>query len=251
MAITSYFLTFSSLKDLPGHIAPGILRVVRFYSSLCPYRFIDLQARRLNMPKQLLRQQMLAQRRILTLDEWRDSSLLAQNSLLSLQEYLAASCIALYAPIQNEIDTAQILAAALLTGKRVLYPALLGHEIVLRQVKEPACFKEGKFGIQEPCQDNFDYLADEPNLIVVPGVAFDLSGHRIGFGKGYYDRFLNNPMRSAKLTGLCHDFQVTAEAVPTEEHDIRMDIVVTEKRVIRCGSNRRHIIGPDSHRGGY
>jgi len=203
------------------------------------------------MPKRSLRQLMLARRRALTHDEWRDSSLQAQRNLLNLQEYLAASCIALYAPIQNETDTAEIFAAAILAGKRVLCPAFCGQEIVLRQVKEPFSFKMGKFGIPEPPLESSEYLADEPGLIVVPGVAFDPSGHRIGFGKGYYDRFLNNPMRSAKLTGLCHDFQVTAEAIPAEEHDIRMDTVVTDKRVIRCGSNRRHIIGPDSHRGGY
>lgn len=203
------------------------------------------------MPKRSLRQQMLARRRALSSAEWQESSRLAQQNLLSLEEFRQAACIALYSPARNETDTAAILAAAHGAGKRVLFPAVCGEEMVLRQVEGVACLGPGCFGILEPCFTGVDHGADEADLIVVPGVAFDLTGHRIGFGKGFYDRFLEQPGRKAHLVGLCHDFQLIGEAIPAEGHDIRMEIIVTDKRIIRCGSNRRRQDGPDSHRGGY
>ncbi|WP_240732028.1 5-formyltetrahydrofolate cyclo-ligase [Geobacter sp. FeAm09] len=151
---------------------------------------------------------MLAQRQALGLDAWRASSLLAQQNLLGLEEYSRAECIALYAPAHNETDTAEIVAAAFRAGKRVLYPAVCGEHMVFRQVEGLASLEQGSFGILEPCPTGVDHHADEPDLIVVPGVAFDLNGHRIGYGKGFYDRFLRHPGRTAHLVGLCHDFQI-------------------------------------------
>jgi 5-formyltetrahydrofolate cyclo-ligase len=92
--------------------------------------------------------------------------------------------------------------------------------------------QEGAFGIPEPCPTGIEYQADGADLIVVPGVAFDLSGNRIGYGKGYYDRFLNNPESKARLVGLCHDFQLIDGAIPADLHDIQMDIIVTGRRII-------------------
>lgn len=203
------------------------------------------------MPKRSLRQQILARRGAISSDEWLTSSRLAQHNLVSLEEYRGATCIALYAPTRNETDTADILATAVQAGKRVLYPAVCGQKMVLRRVTGLDCLESGCYGILEPCATGVDHEADEADLIVVPGVVFDLTGHRIGFGKGFYDRFLTHPGRKAHLVGLCHDFQVIDGAIPAEGHDIRMEIIVTDKRIIRCGSNRRHTPGPDSHRGGY
>lgn len=197
------------------------------------------------MPKRSLRQQMLAQRLALSLEEWRGSSLLAQQNLITLEEYAQAGCIALYAPARNEADTAEIVASAFNSGKRVLYPAVCGEHLVFRQVEGLASLEQGCFGILEPCPTGIDHHADEADLIVVPGVAFDLSGHRIGYGKGFYDRFLRHPGRKAHLVGLCHDFQLIAGDIPAEGHDIRMEIIVSDRRIVRCGSNRSHSGGPD------
>jgi len=185
------------------------------------------------MPKRTLRQNILARRRALSHDQWRASSQLAQQQLVSLEEFKRADCIALYAPAHNETDTADILAVAFAAGKRVLYPAVCDDRMVFRQVEGVESLSEGTFGILEPCSTGCDHLADEPDLIVVPGVAFDLSGHRIGYGKGFYDRFLQHPGRRAHLIGLCHDFQLIEGAIPAEGHDIRMELVVTDRRVIR------------------
>lgn len=191
------------------------------------------------MPKRSLRQQMLTQRRALSHDEWLTSSRLAQQGILSLEEYREAACIALYAPAHNETDTSAILLAAFQSGKRVLYPAVCGHEMVLRHVEGMSSLAEGSFGILEPCPTGIDHTAETADLIVVPGVAFDGDGHRVGYGKGFYDRFLRHPGRRAHLVGLCHDFQLIEGKIPAEGHDIRMEIIVTDRRIIRCGGNRR------------
>jgi 5-formyltetrahydrofolate cyclo-ligase len=184
------------------------------------------------MPKRSLRQQILARRRALSHDQWLASSRLAQRSLIALEEFSQADCIALYAPAHNETDTAGILEAAFAAGKRVLYPAVCGERMVFRQVEGLHHLSEGSFGILEPCPTRIDHHADEPDLIVVPGVVFDPAGHRIGYGKGFYDRFLQHPGRKAHLVGLCHDFQLIDGTIPAEGHDIRMELVVTDRRII-------------------
>jgi 5-formyltetrahydrofolate cyclo-ligase len=186
------------------------------------------------MPKRTLRQQMLAQRRALSSGQWQANSLLAQQRLLGLDEYLRSECIALYAPLQHEVDTALLGERAFGEGKRVLYPLVCGHEMVFKQVEGSHELVPGSFGILEPRTVGSDHSADEADLIVVPGVVFDRSGHRIGFGKGYYDRFLRMPDLKACLVGFCHDFQVTDDLIRADQHDIRMDIIVTESRIIRC-----------------
>jgi 5-formyltetrahydrofolate cyclo-ligase len=184
------------------------------------------------MPKRSLRQQILARRRALHHDQWLASSRMAQRQLISLMEFSRAACIALYSPAHNETDTAELLEAAFAAGKRVLYPAVCGDRMVFRQVEGIQSLAEGSFGILEPCPTGIDHHADEPDLIVVPGVAFDQKGHRIGYGKGYYDRFLQHPGRKAHLVGLCHDFQLIDHAIAAEEHDIRMELIVTDRRVV-------------------
>lgn len=185
------------------------------------------------MPKRLLRSQLLAERRALRHDLWSASSHAAQLNLLALDEYDRAECVALYAPIHNEVDTALIMAAVLRAGKRLLYPAVCGHHLVFRPVERIEDLQAGAFGILEPCPIGGEHSAGEADLIVVPGVAFDRSGHRLGYGKGFYDRFFHLSGVKAHLVGLCHDFQLTDGVIPADPHDIPMGIVVTDARVIR------------------
>ena len=202
------------------------------------------------MPKRSLRKQLLAQRSMLSHEEWVSASNAAQAALIQLPEFQQAGCIAVYAPFRNETDTAHIVRNAFERGVRVLFPAVCGTEMVLRQVTSLEHLTEGAFGILEPCGNGVEHHADEADLIIVPGVAFDVRGHRIGYGKGYYDRFLHSATLRICLVGLCHDFQVTGDSLPAEDHDIRLDLIVTDKRIIRCGSNRSHVDGADLYTGG-
>jgi 5-formyltetrahydrofolate cyclo-ligase len=139
----------------------------------------------------------------------------------------------LYAPAHNEVDTGLILREAFQAGKRVLFPAVCGHHIVFRRVEHLEPMQEGAYGILEPCPRDADHHSENADLVIVPGIMFDLSGHRIGYGKGFYDRYFHQNGRRAHLVGLCHDFQLTDRVIPADVHDIPMDIVVSETRIVR------------------
>ncbi|MDD2366453.1 MAG: 5-formyltetrahydrofolate cyclo-ligase [Desulfuromonadaceae bacterium] len=185
------------------------------------------------MPKHSLRSGLLAERSALSRNAWYLSSRQAQLNLLSLDEYAMAETVALYAPAHNETDTEFIMSDAMNSGKRVLYPAVCGNRMVFRCVENSEALKKGAFGILEPCSNGVDHQADEADLIVVPGVAFDLVGHRIGYGKGFYDRFLHQSRALGHLVGLCHDFQLIDSLIPADVHDIPMEVIVTDARIVR------------------
>ena len=183
------------------------------------------------MPKNALRHELLTRRRNLSPAVWQTASEAAQKRLLELELFHRAACIALYAPIQHEVDTALLFAAARTADKKLLYPAVCGNDLQFREVTELRNLLTGSFGIAEPCATVPDHTIETADLIVVPGVAFDLQGHRVGFGRGYYDRCLSRYPRHGTLVGLCHDFQLL-EQVPAEGHDIKMQYIITEKRLI-------------------
>lgn len=196
------------------------------------------------MPKKARRAGMLQQRRELSDSEWQAASRTAQLQLLNLEEYRQAHSVALYYPAHRETDTLMIAETALSEGKKLFFPVVCGLEMELHQVEDLDELKPGRFGIHEPCRRENWSRSGLPDMIVIPGVLFDLNGHRIGYGKGYYDRFLGQHDGTCHLVGLCHDFQLTEDPIPADRHDIRMEVIVTDKRVIRLGSNRRHLRGP-------
>ena len=188
------------------------------------------------MPKRALRAATLARRRALTPEQVVNQSLVLQQRFLELPEFQRSKVLALYAPIHHEVETAAVAQAALSAGKTLLYPAVDGHDLRFSRVGELGELSPGKFGIPEPQGEPFD--PDRADLIVIPGVAFDVAGRRIGYGKGYYDRALHRLEGSGKLVAFCYDFQLAKEIVG-EPHDVTMDLIVTELRVVRVNKNIR------------
>lgn len=197
------------------------------------------------MPKHALRRELLGQRSALDETVWQRNSLAAQRLVLELPEFRQAVCLALYAPIRGEVDTTLLLSEALAAGKQVLYPLVCGAELRFHRIHSLDQLAQGSFGIPEPCPVRCAAQQESFDLLVAPGVAFDRCGHRIGFGKGYYDRYLSGLHPLPCLVGLCHEFQLR-ERLPAEGHDIRMDYVVSDQRVIRTGVTDR-IGRPDDH----
>jgi 5-formyltetrahydrofolate cyclo-ligase len=183
------------------------------------------------MPKQQLRRLMLARRDALSVEQWQKCSRDAQQSLAVWSIFDRAKVIALYAPTRNEVDTDLLLRTALADGKRVCYPKVVGPALEFREVKGESDFMVGPFGIREPSEGNSVLQLMAIDLFVIPGVAFDLAGHRVGYGKGFYDRTLHLLEGSGKFVGLCHDFQVV-DKLTGEAHDIPVDAIVTEQRFI-------------------
>lgn len=182
------------------------------------------------MPKKTIREQILARRKYLSAEACLRDSLRAQDRLLATAEFAAAAAIALYSPISNELFTEEICHEALRQGKRVAYPRVAGDGLNFVEVGDLTELVPGAFGILEPSGSRVLPLS-RLDMIVVPGVAFDLLGGRLGYGKGFYDRILHQ-QDAGWLVGLCFELQL-ADRLPTETHDVLMDLVVTDRRIVR------------------
>ena len=145
------------------------------------------------------------------------ASLVEKNS-----HYQVANIVMLYYPLWDEVDCRQLMERTLAAGKRVILPTVVGDDIVPVEITADTEWRVGEYNIMEPIAEK--YVGDI-DLIVVPGMAFDSKGNRLGRGKGYYDRFLCQHSNAYRL-GLCFSFQMI-ESVPTEPFDFVMnDIVV-------------------------
>jgi 5-formyltetrahydrofolate cyclo-ligase len=102
----------------------------------------------------------------------------------------------------------------------------------MRRVSGQGDLVRGAFGIFEPARECPVHPAEEADIIVIPGIAFDTEGRRIGYGKGYYDKALHHLEGKGRLVGFCYDFQLV-DRIAGEPHDVLMDMIITERRVIR------------------
>lgn len=158
-----------------------------------------------------------------------------QQRFIDSPDYCAAETIAAYSSFRGEVDTSLLVRQAIADGKRIAMPKLCKERSSMDFIfiEGKACLSDGAYGIKEPLFDEDRVaLKSEIDIFVVPGVAYDLKGRRIGMGKGHYDRALFGINRE-KLVGFAYDFQVLEE-VPCEAHDIRVGTVVTEKRIVKC-----------------
>lgn len=144
--------------------------------------------------------------------------------VLSLPQWQAARVVMLYNALPDEVDVSALIKQAWEEGKQVLLPKVTGDaEMEVQLVGPNTPFCTGAFGITEPMGRKFqDFSAID--LAIVPGMAFDVRGNRLGRGKGYYDRFLPALTRACKL-GVCFPYQYLKE-IPTESTDCRMDAAV-------------------------
>ena len=186
--------------------------------------------------KHSLRAAALAQRSLLSRSESLARSRLIQARVLQFPPYLLSRSVALYNPIQNEVETGAIRDHALVTGKNVFFPRFgLKDSLELIKIGSATEFSPGRFGILEPTGEGRLAGRDQEELVVfVPGVAFDLRGNRLGRGKGWYDR-LTKELGEATLVAIAYDFQIVDE-VPAEEWDQRVHYVITERSVVDCRS---------------
>ena len=172
--------------------------------------------------KKELRKQVALWKTLHRLSATRQSAEIAA-ALEAHPAFRAASTILLYHSLKDEVDTHAFIRKWS-REKRILLPVVTGDDLELRLYTGPEDLTVGAYGIEEPTGALFtDYAAID--LIVVPGVAFDRDGNRLGRGKGYYDRLLPR-IPSAYKIGICFPFQLVDE-VPAEPFDIRMDEIIT------------------------
>ncbi len=183
------------------------------------------------MPKKSIRSTMLAHRRHLAAVTCAASSHAAQARLIETPEFSRATVLALYSPVFNEVFTEELFHAARRLGKRVAYPRVCGEALEFVEVSCREELKPGAFGVLEP-SGSLVLPATSLDLMLVPGVAFDQAGFRLGYGKGFYDRFLHAADHCPCLVGFCYEFQLVAD-LPVESHDVGMSMLVTEARTLR------------------
>lgn len=148
-------------------------------------------------------------------------------------QWESAECVGLYWPIGSEVRTEDLFAAAVAAGKIVGLPRVTttGGNLIFHRVNDPTELVPGRFGVLEPLQTASAFPAGDLDVIVVPGLAFDVQRNRIGYGAGYYDRTLSDPRYHAWKIGVAFEAQIQPE-VPADPRDVSMDCVATEDRLI-------------------
>ena len=175
------------------------------------------------MDKRELRQKIRERKRAMTPEEIEIASGKLAQLFLETELYRNAETVYGYLPYNQEVRTGPILEQALADGKRVAVPKVYGDEMRFIYMTDLTKVAKSAFGIPEPVADG--PVADDPTaLVLMPGLAFDREGHRIGYGGGFYDKFLAQEPNHPTIA-LCYDFQVV-ENLPTEEFDIPVDCVL-------------------------
>lgn len=146
------------------------------------------------------------------------------SRMLASAQWQEASILLLYYPLADEVDVRPLIQEAFQSGKNVLLPVCKGQDLELRQYQGESSLTKGPFDIMEPTGPIFpEDLYPDIQLAIIPGMAFDREGHRLGRGKGYYDRLLPK-LTKARRQGICFPFQLR-DKVPAEAHDIPMHAV--------------------------
>lgn len=155
------------------------------------------------------------------------------DALLSLDELAGANAVLAHAALPNEIDPAPAIARLRERGVRIAYPRIESPGVLgLHFVTHELDLVPGPFGLAQPSEFSPRMRARDADAILLPGIAFDERGTRLGYGGGYYDRLLPQCRPDCVRIGLGFDEQLLAE-IPAEEHDEHVDIIVTPSRVIR------------------
>lgn len=188
--------------------------------------------------KKQIRREILEIRNDLSLEKKSNYDKLIANKFFESSYYREANNIFIYISYGSEIDTKCIIARALKEGKNIYVPRTEFSTRLMNAVKINNLNNliESKYGALEPKKDKPFIDPNDLDLIVVPGVAFDRSGGRIGYGAGFYDRYFKrindeNKSRIMKLV-LAYDFQLI-DKVPTDEEDVSVDAVMTEKQFVK------------------
>lgn len=179
-----------------------------------------------------------------------------EKRLFELEEFRRAKSLLAYVSFRSEVDTTRFLQDIINSGKKLVLPAVDSRHNVLRlyEIKETSELEYGYMGILEPgVRENREVALPDIDLIIIPGAAFDLKGNRLGYGGGYYDKLLSgirdqravvsnkeltsNPQPPIPLfIALAFEEQIVLE-IPSEPHDIKMDLIITDNRLICCADN--------------
>ncbi len=183
--------------------------------------------------KRKLRKEFLVRRNSLLEEEISTLSLMIKENLLQSDSIKVAQKVHCYMSFSSEVRTFEIISSLLAIGKQVYVPIISGDTLLHTEIDTTTQYAPDRYGIPTPLSTQ-TYSSDqlrfsEKDCIIIPMVSYDKYGSRLGYGKGYYDKFL--PLAQGKKIGLAFECQ-QYEQLPSENFDIRMDAIITEKRMI-------------------
>lgn len=157
-----------------------------------------------------------------------EKSNIIYEKIINSEKYINSKVIALYKSLKDEVDTNRLINYSLSIGKIVLLPKTYENEMNFFKIEKNEQLIKSKFGVEE-LKEDFDKLcsSEEIDLMILPGVCFDKNLNRIGFGKGYYDRYLENSNSIYKI-GICFKEQITKDILPHDTYDIRLDEIICD-----------------------
>jgi len=197
-----------------------------------PWRTNGTEEQIRHQVKQQLRKRMRAVRGALPISACETRSSEIAKRVVALTSFKAAKTVLAFASIRREVRTHAIMRAAWTAGKQVALPRVVERELHLHLVVAETELTEGSFGVPEPLEDAPRISPETTDFALVPALAVDPRGYRIGYGGGYYDRLLPQ-LTNACSCAVAFDFQLIVE-VPELPIDVPVDIVVTDERVIEA-----------------
>lgn len=183
--------------------------------------------RNLEKNKNTIRKEVLKARKKLTPLEIMFASDKISEYVLSLDELNEAESVLIYADYNNEVMTDKLVLSLMMKGKKIYMPKVFGDEMEFFRVFSLDELEVGAFNIREPIDiEDLKYEYKPKDLIIMPGVAFDEDGNRIGYGKGYYDRYLEEKTELIKV-GICFKIQIV-DKIPAQDTDVKLDYIISE-----------------------
>ena len=187
------------------------------------------------MDKKELRKEILKLRDALSVDERCNKSAQIASKVIRMREFQEAHIVLLYHAIRSEVETSRIYEAANQLGKKVYCPRVLGDKMEFYLTDDATEYEISKYGIREPKMiDEKSYMpkVEDRVIVLMPGAAYDEAGNRIGYGGGYYDKYLQwletkLDARNVCKVGLAFACQMVA-SIEKESHDIQVDYIVRE-----------------------
>ena len=182
-----------------------------------------------------VRRELLGRRDRIPPEVRKAKSRMIRASLLSLEEFRNAGIIFFFASFRTEVDTTELIKMSLSMGKRVVLPKVdaATHDLLLFEVRDSAGLAPGYMGIPEPSAEAEQMGINDVDIVIIPGAGYDVSGNRVGYGGGYYDRLLSGLQKDIPVIAPAFEEQVL-DSIPSEPHDIRVNVIVTDRRTIRC-----------------
>ena len=185
--------------------------------------------------KELLRKEMLSKRKSLSVAEVQESGARVSKYLSNLNLFQQSSSVLFYSPIDNEVNVITLAKKAMEdTHKRVIFPRVTANGLELHNITSFEDLILGKYGIMEPKKNIPPWNTNNLDLILVPGIAFDRNGFKLGYGFGYYDKLLHN--LDIPCIGLAYDWQIVNN-IHHEKHDIPVHHIITNNEIINCQRN--------------